>query len=185
MGLRSFLSERAQGTVEFAVIIPVVALMFLGALDFARFLYYDDAVTSAARAGAEAAINHCTSRVTCGISETPTSDAWIVQATACDALPTITLNPQPTTCSSCLTASCSATDPCSATCLSNVCQQDICISPSGTGRTIGSDVTVSVGYNFQPITPLIAPFFNTTACWTGDPSSNKHTLCANATGSIS
>lgn len=177
--------ESAQGLLEFALIAPVVLLMFLGVVDFSRFLYFNQAITSAARAGGDMAINHCAYHVSCGKVDTVVGDDYIVQAVYCDAAPHIPLQPQPSTCASCLTATCTSPTPiCDSSCLSELCVQDICTSPTASTRTNGQDVTVSVGYSWKPITPMVSGFFPDRSCWQGDPSSNHHTLCASATGSV-
>jgi hypothetical protein len=127
------------------------------------------------------AINHCPNHASCGMIDTPTGDDYVVQAVYCDAAPTIQLAPQPSTCASCLTSSCAV---CNAACLAGLCVQDICVSPPAATRLNGQDVTVSVGYSWKPITPLIGAFFPDKACWSSDPLSNHHTLCASATGSV-
>src|SRR5579872_6827705 len=70
--------ENAQGLVEFAIVAMVLLLLFLGAVDYGRFLYYRAANQSAARVGAETASNHCpVSGSTCGTTTTATSDAFV------------------------------------------------------------------------------------------------------------
>lgn len=109
----------------------------------------------------------------------------MVQATACDAAPEMQLQPQPSTCASCLTTSCASPAPlCDSTCLAGVCTRDICADPLGSSRTNGEDVTVTVGYSFKPFTPFVDMFFPEHPCWSSDPTSNHHTICASATGSV-
>lgn len=177
--------EQAQGVIEFALIISVLLFLFLGTVDFGRFLYYDDAIRSAARTGGEVAINHCPFRAQCGLFTNVMSQDYVLQATSCEDSPYVKLYPQPSTCQPCSqTDYTSCSSPCTGTCLSNICQQDVCISYSPSATT-GSDVTVTVGYAFQPLTFALAPFFNTQACYTGDATTNKHTLCAQSSGRIS
>ena len=178
--------ERAQGLIEFAVIAPTIALIFLGVVDYSRFMYFNGAIASAARSGGDAVINHCPYHSTCGMTDTPVGDDFVVQAVYCDAAPHVVLEPHAATCSSCLTTTCnSPTTICDSSCLANVCYRDICINPLGATRTNGEDVTVTVGYNWKPITPMIAVFFPDKSCWASDPASNHHTLCASATGNVS
>lgn len=181
--LSSIHDEQAQGVVEFAFIAMILMLIFLGTVDYARFLYYDTAIQSAARVGAETAINRCYNPVICGTASAPTADDYVVQSTYCEAAPYMGLRPSVTTCAPCTSIS-GCTSPCTSSCLSNVCQQDICISPTGS-RTTRSTVTISVGYRFKPISFLMSPFFGDQQCWDSDSAStNHHTLCATSTGRV-
>lgn len=179
--------ERAQGTVEIAILVPVLVLGFLGVVDFSRFMYYQQSISSAARTGMDIAINHCSTHVNCGMTDTPAGDDFVIQAVYCDAAPRVTLRPAPASCASCMTVTCTvgATALCDATCLAGLCTQDICTSPTAASRVNSANVTVFIGYSFKPITPLIGRFFPDRTCWSGDPSSNHHTLCAAATGAVS
>lgn len=178
-------SEQAQGLIEFALIAPSLILIFLGVVDFSRFLYFNQAIVNAARAGGDTAINHCAFHATCGMVDTPVGDDFIVQSVSCDAAPYVRLQPQVATCASCLTTNCNAgVTICSAACLAQICMKDVCINPLAATRTNGMDVTITVGYSWKPITPLIATFFPDKACWSQDPSSNHHTLCASSTGNV-
>jgi hypothetical protein len=179
--------ERAQGVVEFAILISILLFFFLGTIDFSRFIYYDTAIRNAARIGAEVAGNYCYVPG-CGSQSSPTGDNIVMQATYCEAtqntmaggLAAVQLAPT-TSCTPCTTSAC---NPCSSsTC--TPCTKDICISPSGT-RTAGTDVTVYVGYNFQPISFYMTPFFSSQTCFPwGSASENTHTLCASAVGHVS
>jgi hypothetical protein len=178
--------ERAQGLIEFALIAPTLLLIFLGVVDYSRFMYFNQTIVSAARSGGDTVINHCAFHATCGMTDTPVGDDFVVQAVYCDASPHIQLQPQAATCASCLTTTCnSPITICDASCLAQVCAKDVCVSPLAANRTNGTDVTVTVGYSWKPITPLIAVFFPDKSCWPLDPASNHHTLCASATGNVS
>jgi TadE-like protein len=179
--------EQAQGTVELAILVPVLVLSFLGVVDFSRFMYYQQSISSAARTGMDIAINHCSTHVNCGMIDTPTGDDFVIQGVYCDAAPRVILRPAPASCASCMTTICTvgATALCDATCLAGLCTQDICTSPTAASRVNTGSVTVSVGYSFKPITPLIGHFFPDRTCWPDDPASNHHTLCAAATGAVS
>jgi TadE-like protein len=175
--------ERAQGMIEFALIVMVLLLLFAGTVDFSRFLYYQSAISSAARVGAETAMNHCASSATCGLSTAATTDDFVMWSTYCEAAPEIVLNPSFSSCTPCATASCTPT--CASSPCNDCAHKDICVSPAGT-RTSGKSVTVYVGYSFQPITPIIGQFFQTVSCWPGDSTSvNDHTLCAKSVGQVS
>jgi Flp pilus assembly protein TadG len=178
-------SERAQGLVEFAFIAPTILLIFLGVIDYSRFMYFNQAISSAARVGGDTVINHCAYHATCGMTDTPVGDDFVVQAVYCDASPHVQIQPQAATCASCLTTACnSPVTICDASCLAQICLKDICINPLAANRTNGVDVTVTVGYSWKPITPLISAFFPDKSCWSQDPASNHHTLCASATGNV-
>ena len=57
--------ERGQGLVEFALVFPVLILLFMGIFDFARVIYVFNAVSDAARNGVrEAIVNQSCSAVT-------------------------------------------------------------------------------------------------------------------------
>src|SRR5947209_20220096 len=78
--------EEAQAVLEILIIVPVLLYFFLGTVDFCRFLYYANAIQSAARVGAEAASNHCPYAGTaCGQSGTAVSDTFVIWATYCEA----------------------------------------------------------------------------------------------------
>jgi hypothetical protein len=178
--------EQAQSLAEFACIVPILVLIFLGVTDYSRFMYFNQVIVGAARAGGDTAINHCAYHATCGMTDTPVGDDFIVQAVYCDASPHVQLRPSVSTCASCLTSTCnSPTSICSAACLAQICVNDVCVDPAGATRTNGSDVTVYVGFDWEPITPLIDHYFPVRSCWASDAPANHHTLCASATGSVS
>lgn len=182
--------ESAQGVVEFAFLIVVLMLMFLGVVDFSRFMYYDTAIRNAARVGAEVAGNYC-NIPGCGSQTSPTTDDYVMQATYCEAaqaelatgVSSVKLLPA-VDCTPCTTSTC---DPCSSTSpylgACTPCQQDICINPTGT-RTAGQSVTVDVGYNFTPLSFYMQPFFPTKTCFPSGSTESTHTLCAEAVGRV-
>src|SRR5436309_12657892 len=96
-------NEQAQGLLEFAFIAPTIVLIFLGVVDYSRFMYFKETIITAARSGGDTAINHCAFHTTCGMTDTPVGDDFIVQSVYCDASPHIQLRPQAATCASCLT----------------------------------------------------------------------------------
>ena len=183
--------ERAQGVVEFALIVTFLMMVFLGTVDYARFLYYDTALQSAARVGAEMAINHCTNASNCpdpNSSSTPVTDNYVLWGTYCEAQPYVGLQPSWTSCDN-GTASTWAPTCASVSCTS--CTNDICVYPADGSRSSGSQVTVAVGYKFHPISFLLDFVFTTQQCWTSsggasqdDPTSNGHTLCSKAVGQV-
>ncbi len=175
--------ERAQGLIEFALLASVLFFVFLGTVDFARFMYYSTEISSAARVGAVTGSNHCPFSAWgghCGGSNAVVPDTLVMWETYCEAQPHTQLAPQFNTCTAGTTSSWLPN--CSGTC--SPCSQDICVSPSS--RSSGTQFTVSVGYSFHPMTLLIAPFFPDHSCFTGDsPAVNHHTLCAQAVGRVS
>src|SRR5579872_2268444 len=95
MRLHRIHDEDAQGVVEFALVSVVLLWLFLGTVDFARFLYYDVGITSAARVGAETAINHCPfASSNCGVSPTVVPDTLVLWRTYCEANPAPALTPK-------------------------------------------------------------------------------------------
>jgi hypothetical protein len=181
MKLRRIHDENAQGVIEFALVSTVLMLLFLGTVDYARFLYYDVAITSAARVGAETAINHCPfASSNCGVTPTAVSDTLVLWTAYCEATPSPKLHPQYNGCEN--GTSSTWTPTCVGTCTN--CAQDVCVSPST--RSSGTQVTVSVGYSFEPFTPLMGAFFSDVSCFAGDDTSvNHHTICAKSTGLVS
>jgi Flp pilus assembly protein TadG len=49
-------NSRGQGLVEFALVLPLLVLLFMGVFDFARGIYAYNAISDAARAGTRTAI---------------------------------------------------------------------------------------------------------------------------------
>jgi Flp pilus assembly protein TadG len=178
--LRHAADESAQGVIEFALILTILCLVFLGTVDFSRFMHYQTAIQSAARQGAEMASNHCVVAGNCGINSAPTSDSVIMWASTCEAQSEINLTPSYTSCRAGTTSTWTPT--CSGTCTN--CTKDVCISPST--RPAGTQVTVYVGYSWKPISFLMNPFFPERSCYPGDSTSvNHHTICAKSVGLVS
>lgn len=204
--------EEAQAVLELLIVVPVLLYCFLGVIDLSRFLYYAGALQSAARVGAESASNHCPyAGAACGESGTAVGDTFVIWATYCEAATAVNLNlgqypiGQPNTTPSANQAYRSTTiSPCTADDTSKNwtpscnngsscanCMTDICVAPSA--RSSSTELTVSVGYDFRPITPLMDRFFSNQQCWlatdtpaptVSDPASNAHTLCARAAGGV-
>jgi TadE-like protein len=176
--------EHAQGLIEFAILATTALLIFFGAVDFSRFLYYDNSIRSAARVGAEVGSQHCPFRAgTCAVSGSAVSDSFVMWSTSCEASASgnVSLAPSYTSCTPGTIPSWTPT--CSGTC--TPCATDICVSPVDASRGTHSQVTVDVGYNFRPITPLMAPFFQDQSCYSGDSMAvNHHTLCAESVGRV-
>jgi Flp pilus assembly protein TadG len=188
--------EQGQGLLEVALIAPILLLLFLGVVDFSRFLYFQNTVTNASRVGAEMGTSHCPSPYACGIPTTATDD-FVMQATVCEASPDVTLSPviPCTPCDPTGGTGGVCTTPCSTACTpcpGSGSTGDVCITRGGlttpyTGLSDPPyDIVVTVGYSFQPISPLMQAFFPDKSCWTGDDTSkNHHTLCSSATGRVS
>lgn len=179
--MRSKRGERGQGVIEFALILSILMLLFLGTVDFARVMYYDLALGSAARVGAETAINHCVAPgQTCGYTS-GVSDAFVMQATECESAGSVKLLPaldNATTpasypCTPCPTGPCNTTLPvstCDSTCVAHDCTNDVCIQTctdgtcsdlsSGSTLSSGTLVKVTVGYDFTPISPILTGMAN-------------------------
>jgi hypothetical protein len=185
--------ERAQGVVEFALIVTVLMLLFLGTADFARFLYYQSAIQNSARVGAEAAGKQCVSiDAACG---TPSND-YVLQAAVCEAKPYVAFQ-MATSIVSCSPCGPKSTACANGPCGSSGCQacptsgQDVCVSRDSTSTGCSTSqpcVTVSAGYNFQPISFFLTVnswLFPARSCWGSDPTSNGHTLCASSEGRTS
>lgn len=204
--------EEAQGLIEFALLSVVLLYFFLGTVDFGRFLYYASAIRSSAEVGAELASNHCAYQAySCGTTDSgnAVTDNFVVWATYCEAAPAVNLNlgqytlgQQSVTTPAYVAnssigpcapndASASWTPTCATGATCAPCSADICVAPAT--RTSGVQVSVMVGYDFQPITPFIATFFSPVQCWQStdspapsqsDSLSNNHTLCAKAVGQV-
>jgi TadE-like protein len=194
--LRFHRDESAQGVIEFAVLLTALVLMFSGTVDFSRFMYFNTAAADAARVGAEAAIGHCPTATDCGQTYIATYDL-VLQSMNCEGTPYVQF--QPTLACTPITAA--GASPCSggAAGCPSPCSQDICITPSytpGTNTlptTSSPDVTVRVGFDFTPFTPLMNQFFPARHCWTNvtsgtqtitDPLSSNHTICAQSVGRV-
>ena len=179
--------EAAQGLIEFAIIAMAAAWIFLGTVDFARFLYFDSTIRNAARVGAEVASEHCAFRGGgCGTSGAAVSDTYVLWSTSCEAssnagVATVHLTPTYSSCAP--TGSPSFTPPCVGVCTN--CTNDVCVSSPDSPRVTHSLVTVSVGYSFKPVNPLIGLLFSEKSCYSGDSTSaNHHTLCSSAVGRV-
>jgi hypothetical protein len=191
MKLSRIHDEAAQGVIEFAIVASVLVLLFVGTVDFARFLYYDTAINSAARVGAEMASNHCWAAGPCSDpnnGSTATADAYVLWSTYCEASPYLSLTPSYS--GGCTAGQSASWVPSCGSLGCTPCTNDICVYP-GT-RNKGVQVTVSVGYKFHPITFLLDWIFSTQQCWTAsggastdDSTSNGHTLCATSVGRVS
>ncbi|MGH2447238.1 MAG: TadE/TadG family type IV pilus assembly protein [Chloroflexota bacterium] len=186
--------QAGQGVIEFALLITLLLLVLLGTVDFSRFLYYQTALASAARVAAETAQSPCPAASACGNSESPATYDFVLQSASCEGGSALNLQPvipcTPVT---------STSSPCTSTC--SPCTGDVCVqvctsdtscttSPYAPGGgpynepSSPESIKVTVGYNFQPITPLINDFFPQRQCFSGAGTENPHTLCATSVGRL-
>jgi hypothetical protein len=173
--------ERASGTIEFAIVSTFLVLLFLGTVDFSRFLYYDTAIRNAARDGLETAMNPCSFQWGCDQGALPQADAVVMWSAYCEGKPSVNLQPAFSSCPPC-SSNVSCSPPCLTSC--TPCTQDVCVDPGGI-RTQGESVTVTVGYRFQPVSFLLDGLFPAQSCFSGDnPAVNHHTLCATSVGRV-
>ena len=114
---KRFAGNKGQDLIEFALIIPIFALIIFGVLDLGRAVYYFSAISNSAREGARYGSIH--------VSEIIGDDT-------------------------------------------NLCNQVIdwsiavpltCDDIDSAVDLVNKTVTVSVYYNFDPITPLVSSFF--------------------------
>lgn len=204
MGRAALRDEDAQGVIEFAILITFLLFLFLGTVDFARFMYYSSALNSAASAGTQVETSGgAVNRSLAGTLYSAVTDDYALQAAVCEGRPYVDLKPYPTGtgfdfCAACLStsATCNNDDPCQVTGGTNacgsLCSKDVCVCrpdtscpPATASPSSGQKVVVTVGYKFVPITPLMQQFFPAQSCWTGDSTSvTAHTLCAQAIGRV-
>lgn len=79
--------------VEFAIVAVILLMLFLGTVDYARFLYYDTSLRSVTRVGAETAINRCLANNVCSPGTQTASVNEILWSIYCEARPFTTLRP--------------------------------------------------------------------------------------------
>ena len=132
--------DRGQGLVEFALVFPIIVLLFFGIFDLGRAVYAYNTVSNAARDGARvAAVNQILTSPDCLQNipvEDPADPHWSIERCAADSA--ISLGVQPA----------------DVTVTFNV--------PAGTTLTctssqldVGCIASVTVHYTFVPITPVI------------------------------
>ena len=189
--------EEAQGLIEFALLLTALSLIFVGVVDYSRFMYYQTSIQSAARVGAEVASNNCYRASGCTNLSQVTINSGIMQATECETSGAARLSWNPS-----IVCSNQSSDPClSCTNSANWCSStsndpggNVCIQRYASGTpecttavstatvASGQCVKVIVGYNFHPLSLAVGRFFPKTACWSGD--SFGHQLCATAVGTV-
>ncbi len=135
--LRSRRPSHGQALVEFALVIPLILLLFMGVFDFGRYIYAYNAVSNAAREGARTAI----------VNQYPSDivDRAAAQATALGIS--------------------TASSSCPISGSSGVCVQFLTSNLSATCSTldIGCVAVVTVKDTVSPITPIIGSIIGSIA----------------------
>jgi Flp pilus assembly protein TadG len=130
---------RGQALAEFALVIPLLLLLFMGVLDFGRAIYAYNAISNAAREGGRTAI----------VNQTPTAirTRAAAQATAVgiDAAAT-TCDPAVPTDTNCVFVE-----------FRNAALSSPCAPSSG---NYGCVAVVTVKHTFTPLTPIIGQIWN-------------------------
>jgi Flp pilus assembly protein TadG len=129
----TFKSHRGQALVEFAIILPVMVLMFMGVWDLGRGIFAYNEVSNAAREAARTGI----------VNQNPDD----IAARAAQQALSLGLSPTAAT-------TCPSPDGASGTCVkfrSENLSTD-CSSP----LSVGCVVDVTVKYSYTPITPIIS-----------------------------
>lgn len=129
-----------QGLVEFALVIPMIILLIVGALDLGRAVFAYNTIANAARDGARvAAVNQIATSPDCN-GDRPVEDVadphWSIKRCAADSA--LTLGVQPGD----VTVTYAAPAGTTLTCTS-------------TQRNVGCIASVTVTYTYSPITPII------------------------------
>ncbi|HLY13722.1 MAG TPA: TadE/TadG family type IV pilus assembly protein [Candidatus Limnocylindrales bacterium] len=130
---------RGQGLIEFALVLPIIVLMFVAIFDFGRAVYALNTVANAAREGARvAAVDQVLTSPDCVESmpvEDPNNPHWSIRTCAVSAAQALGL-------------------PTSAVTVSYAAPPGINLSCAPTLH-VGCIATVTVQYTWTAITPLI------------------------------
>ncbi len=141
---RRWLSEKGQSAVEFAIVVPVLALMLVAIADFARVFFVSVAVNNAARAGAQyGSQTVSTAQDTTGMQKAASLDFGCVPSgsATCPNLP----NWSTPTASQC---TCTVSNPQTVTlCASSYCTY----SANSTYVTVNTSATFSTILNYPGI----------------------------------
>ncbi len=129
-------SHSGQALLEFALVFPVIVLVFLGVFDFGRYMFASSEVADAAREGVRTAIvNQNVDDITARAAE---------QAVAL-GIPSSPPGTCPTTAN--------------AVCVSFLLDGDVSASPPPSACSsppqLGCQAVVTVTYDFTPVTPII------------------------------
>jgi len=141
--------ENGAAAVEFAILLPLLAGLVFGIIEFGLLLYNQQVITNASREGARAAIvGHCADRKTdTDISEivtdycTDQNKKRLITFNETNDPPTTTIAPSPSACT-----------PGSE--ISGVWT-------GGSGPTVGDNVAVSVQYTYTYLVPSLLGFGST------------------------
>ena len=132
--------EGGQGLVEFALVIPIILVVIVGALDLGRAVYAYNTIANAARQGARvAAVNQIATSPDCNGDrpvENVANPHWSIKR--CAAAAALTLGVQPADVSVAYRAPTGSTMTCTSGALN-----------------VGCIATVTVSYTYTPITPII------------------------------
>ena len=199
--LRRGRNENAQSVIEFALMSMILLLILAGVVDFSRFMYYQTAVDNATRDGLVLVMEPCPDRDVCTHYKA-TSDDFALQAARCSGQPYLNLQPV-VSCTQCITSTCTTGSPCTDTSAGTGClatHPDVCVQRGATvtaahasscsslypstitSASIGQAVVVNIGYDFEPVTPLLKPFFPQKTCFPSDTT--VHTLCGTLAGRV-
>lgn len=137
-------AHRGQALVEFALVLPLLILMFMGVFDLGRYVFADNEVTNAAREG-----------VRTGIVNQYEPD---IRGRAAAQAIGIAVSTAPPTCD----ANNVPTNP-TGVCVKFVDQGTLTNTCSPI--TVGCMAIVTVKSTYTPITPIIGSVFGTRAIW--------------------
>jgi len=152
--------QRGSATVELAFALPLLVAVIVGTVDFARAFYWDMALTSAARAGAQWG-----ARNTTNAANTATMKSTALTAGSTD-IPTLALTDITATCK----LQCSPNSPGSPTYSTS--------DPSPSNACSESSPSCSSGHLIWLVTVNVSKAFTTRAAYPGIPSSIAMTRSA-------
>jgi Flp pilus assembly protein TadG len=93
--------ERGQGLVEFALVLPLLALLVFGLFDAGRLVIDYTTLTNASRVGARVAIVNQSNDATCGTVRTfkcAAADHSLAMGIAAESIPDVVIGPSGTEC---------------------------------------------------------------------------------------
>jgi len=149
-----FQDEKGAAAVEFAILLPFLAVLVFGIIEFGLLLYNQQVITNASREGARAAIvGHCPGAE--GIIRK--NDAQISQIVT-----DYCIDPDDTTQTRLITFN-TTNNPPSTTVIPSPSDctpghEILGVWTGGSGLTIGDDVTVTVTYNYTFLIPSFLGF---------------------------
>jgi len=157
-GKSIMLTQHGAAAVEFALLLPFLAVLVFGIIEFGLLLYNQQVITNASREGARAAIvGHCPGVAGMDESKIRKTDAQISQIVtdycidpddatkkrlitfnATNVPPSTTVDPSPTDCTP--------------------GHEVLGVWAGGSGLTVGDDVTVTTTYNYAFLVPSLLGF---------------------------